>query len=65
MTINVYVRDNECLSCGQKWTQQIKFSDFTENLSGENTVWCSNCRSRTVKSNPARIIHGKSWADHD
>lgn len=47
------VRDHECLSCHHEWTAPVVLSKFSPNLSGEATVWCPRCNSRTIMSLPA------------
>ena len=49
-----YVRDRECMSCGNKFTAPVVMSSHTSNLSGEATVWCPKCASRSVVSHPVR-----------
>lgn len=47
------VRDCECLECSHRWTQAIKQSAATPNISGEETRYCPRCYSRSTAASPA------------
>jgi len=50
------VRDRECMSCGHKWVAPVVFKpNQTTNLSGELSVWCPKCNSRSIYSSAAYV----------
>lgn len=46
-------REHKC-SCGNEWITEIKLSESTQNLSGEETPWCVKCGRRAMMSGPPR-----------
>jgi hypothetical protein len=46
-------RSHTCLDCGTEWAAMVRFSEHTQNLSGEPQEYCPACRSRNVMSSPA------------
>ncbi len=46
------IRQRTCLDCGTIWHQIVELSEYTANLSGEKSVRCPSCESRSVMSGP-------------
>lgn len=55
------IRKRECLSCHHTWTALVVLSKHTTNLSGEATVWCPRCTSRSVMSSPAEPANPEAY----
>lgn len=56
LTMPYKFRDRECLSCGFKWTSEVKHTMYTANLTGEVSQQCPQCNSRAVMSSPVKLI---------
>jgi len=46
------IRDCECLECGHKWEESPELSEHTGNLSGERSIYCPACETRSVMAGP-------------
>lgn len=48
-------RRHECLNCGLVWTNPIRYSDSSQNVSGEAREYCPNGCKASVASSPAMV----------
>ncbi len=47
----VIVREHEC-GCGHRFTEPVKYTGDTPNISCEKTVWCPRCGKKPLFSSP-------------
>jgi DNA-directed RNA polymerase subunit RPC12/RpoP len=53
--MSTFTRDHTCMECGHKWTAPVTYG-YTQNLTGEVTLPCNQCGSKSISSGPIPIV---------